>query len=94
MIRQALKKTATPLNFGFVLLLFGVAGHAPIAMGQATGTFTPTGNLTGDRWFHTATLLKKWQGFDCGGPWLPFELGSSRHSRALRSLHGHLFRNR
>jgi len=34
MIRQALKKTATPLNFGSaLLLLFGVAGHAPIAMG-------------------------------------------------------------
>jgi len=67
MIRQALKKTATPLNFGFVLLLFGVAGHAPIAMGQATGTFTPTGNLTGDRWFHTATLLKNGKVLIAGG---------------------------
>src|ERR1700688_2097249 len=62
------KKATTSLRFGFVLLLlFGAASHAPIAMAQSTGTFTPTGNLTEGRWYHTATLLTNGKVLIAGG---------------------------
>ena len=39
------------------LFFLGIGGHTPVAMGQSTGTFTATGEMTTPRFSHTATLL-------------------------------------
>jgi hypothetical protein len=46
-------------------LFLGVAGHT--VMAQSPGTFTPTGNLTRPRQFHTATLLTNGKVLIAGG---------------------------
>src|SRR5260370_35354106 len=51
----------------FVLLFLGVAGHTSIVMAQSAGTFTATGNMTTERWFHTATLLTNGKVLITGG---------------------------
>jgi Galactose oxidase, central domain len=52
-------KISASFKSGFVLplLVVGVTGHAPMAMAQSPGTFTPTGSMTTARLLHTATLL-------------------------------------
>jgi hypothetical protein len=44
-------------SFVLPLLALGLTGHASMAIAQSPGTFTPTGNLSKPRQFHTATLL-------------------------------------
>ena len=50
-----------------LLLLFGVAGHGPVARAQSAGTFTPAGNMTAPRSNHTATLLPDGRVLIAGG---------------------------
>jgi hypothetical protein len=35
--------------------LLGMVGHASIALAQSPGIFSPTGNMTTPRGYHTAT---------------------------------------
>src|SRR5260370_16071262 len=59
------------MNSSFVLpfLLLGVAVNAPIAIAQAPGTFTPTGDLATPRAGHSATLLHNGKVLIAGGFW-------------------------
>jgi hypothetical protein len=54
-------------SLGLPLLLLGAACPASIAMAQSSGAFTPTGNLTRPREFHTATLLPNGKVLIAGG---------------------------
>jgi hypothetical protein len=72
----------TFLNRSLVLpvLFLGAAGHSPIAMAQSPGTFTPAGNMTMPRFFHTATLLADGRVLIAGGEMIdhpPFVTQSS-----------------
>ena len=51
-----------------LLLLLDVATSGSMVMAQSPGTFTPTGNLTTARQFHTATLLPNGRVLIAGGP--------------------------
>ncbi|MGH9784287.1 MAG: kelch repeat-containing protein, partial [Terriglobia bacterium] len=53
------KKFGASLKASLILplLFLGLASHTATAIAQTPGTFMPTGEMTTDRWRHTATLL-------------------------------------
>jgi hypothetical protein len=62
------RKLLAALQPAFVFLLFGgIASHTSMVMAQSPGTFTPTGNMTTPRSWHTATLLTNGKVLVTGG---------------------------
>jgi hypothetical protein len=49
--------TMRTLNLKRAVLVFLLAGNSSIGLAQLSGTFTPTGDMSFPRVFHTATLL-------------------------------------